>query len=275
MSFGKRTQLPSPRLGEGPQLMPGMVLSYDRIEALHLSIIGLLKQTGMIAAAIREQGTVTVPPVAEEPDPEAGPVGVKGFLEHFAFLENDKITHAMLALADGRDEARLDFAPQLRLADLMGRVMDLNIFCQQAELDGALGVALQSPHIPDIVDGVLADAAWLASFTDRIIAALPADERPAERTEDAAPGAPGQNLERYYLMASDIMLKPDRIARLGPPPGADADKLARLVPIAPHAGDYFINGVYLHAGAAEEMLARLQAEEAADAPEAGRMLAIA
>lgn len=275
MSFGKRTQLPSPRLGAGPQLMPGMALGYDRIEALHLSIIGLLKQTGLIAAAIREQGTVPVPPVAEEPDPIAGPVGVKGFLEHFAFLENDKVTHAMLAQADGQDEVRLDFAPQLRLADLMGRVMDLNIFCQQAELDGALGVALQSPHIPEIVDGVLADAAWLASFTDCIIAALPAEERPAERAEDAAPGAPGQTLERYYLMASDMMLEPDRIARLGPPPGSDPEQLACLVPIAPHAGDYFVNGVYLHAGAAEGILARLQAEEAAGASDGGHAPAFA
>ncbi|MFV0297500.1 MAG: hypothetical protein ACK5JT_15400 [Hyphomicrobiaceae bacterium] len=247
MYFGKRTELSRPSASGAPPLIPGD-LGYEHIEGLHLALVDLLKSIGRISSAIHDHRVIPVPVVADQPDPEAGPVKLKGFADHFAFIENDRITHTILALAPSDPAIAIDTGPQRRLADALGRIRNLNLFCQQAQLDDAIGVALQSPHIPAFIDETLAEIAWLATFTDRAIAALPEDMKPTPSAVEVNVATPETGLQdRYLRMAADMMLTGARIIRPADRPGADPAMRPVMLPVAPHTEDYFINGVYLPA----------------------------
>jgi hypothetical protein len=248
MAFGVHAATPQANKEAGPSSATE-VTPAERMAALRDALLGLLKTATGIADAVRAEGTVSMPAIAEEPDPETGPLAVKGFHEHFAFVEGGRIGHALLASRDP-DTGLLDPNLQFHLYELMGRILELNLFCQQAHIDEALGVALQSPHVPELVDAILVSLGFFAGLADNLAAAAEAEAAGA-----AVPTLDAQkaSLERHVLMASDKMLDQSRLQSLLPI--GHWPFVGVLVPAAPEAGDCFINGVYFPAEHARLVLA--------------------
>jgi hypothetical protein len=231
---------------------PVEMTRFERLDALQQAFAGLMTEAGRLADAIRDRGVVAMPAIIDTPVPEAGPLQLKGFVDHFAYLVGGRICHAVLALRDAAKASGVDMRPQVGLQELTGRILELNQYCQQAELDDALGVALQSPQLPGLVDEILVGLATYAAFAENLVRSLPISERPAQPADEAFSGRDAAAGQRYRRMAADKMLDPARIP-------LQLDMSAQpfegvITQVAPHDGDYFINFVYFPAGLARSLL---------------------
>ncbi len=248
MAFGKRRTSPSDmerrsaRVGASPA-------GAERLELLRDQMLDTMMGAGRIADAIRDQTSVAVPVIADEPDPEAGPLALKGFSAHFIESGARGLSHVMYAYGSPSPQGPIDPNAQYHLQQLTGQVLAFNLFCQRAALDEALGVALQAPSVPDVVDSILIRSAFFVAFFDNMMAlAGKSDTTPDEPTM----AAQRFTLDRHVLMAKDMMLVPDRAETFVPLKGWPF--IGVELPVEPHRGDYFINSVYFPADSARLLL---------------------
>jgi len=249
MAFGKRTLAPATttkpmgRLGE-------VALPEARLTKLRDHMLSLLGASQRVADAIREESAVAMPVVADESEPEAGPLELKGFHEYFCARHQGGFGHLIFAYGQPMTGGAVDPNAQYHLQQLTGQALAFNLYCQRAHLDEALGVALQSPDVPAVVDALLVRSAFFAAFFDNMLAVLADQGARATAPKLASHRA---NLERHLLMAQDKMLDPGRRESLTPLNGWPF--VGVEIPYAPHDGDYFINGVYFPADHARLLLA--------------------
>lgn len=249
MSFGKRRQESTQRQRPGTGAPSESQTQLQQLEALRDDVMGLLDMAGRMADAVRGDTAVAMPVVLDEPDPTSGPLVLKGFHTHFIKAAGGKLMHRVVAYRQARGSDDLDPNAQFHLHQLTGRAMELNLFCQRAHMDEALGVALQSSHVPAMIDAILVPAAFFTALLDNMAA-----EQQARETGAVAPG-PGvmkANLDRHLLMATDRMLDPTKLQALLPMRSWPV--FAAEIEMAPHDGDYFINGVYFPAEHARLLL---------------------
>ena len=260
MAFGKR-RLDSVRAAATGPGEPEVLGPVQRLEALHQDLERLFDTTCRIADAVRGETVVAVPVILDDkPDPEAGPLLLKGFYRHFARRDDDCVVHSMLAYRAPDAGSPTDPNAQFHLSQLTGRAMEFNMFCQRAELDQALGVALQAPSVPAMVDAILVPAAFFLGLLENMIAMASDAE-----ANVAAPDLTEQKatIDRYLLMASDRMLDPRGLEGLRP---AVAWPFVGIeIDIRPHDGDYFLNSVYFPAEHARVLLGEGQAATSAAA----------
>lgn len=248
MAFGKRRTSPSGSEGRSARVIASPA-GAERLELLRDQILDVMMGAGRIADAIRDQTSVAVPAIAEEPDPEAGPLVLKGFSAHFIETGASGLCHTLYAYSSPSRQGPIDPNAQYHLHQLTGQVLAFNLFCQRAELDEALGVALQAPSVPDVVDSILMRSAFFVAFFDNMIAlAGHSAAMPDERTM----AAQRFTLDRHLLMAKDMMLVPDRAETFVPLKGWPF--IGVELPVEPHRGDYFINSVYFPADSARLLL---------------------
>lgn len=246
MSFGKRNSVPTEQGTSGLADTSAELTRHERLTALRDDLMGLLKTAGQIADAVRQQASVPMPAIVDEPDPETGPLSLVGFIDHFVYLERGSIRHTLLIETGAAPGETFSYRPQHEFHELTGRIMELNLFCQRAQLDDALAIALQSPDVPEMVDNILAGIGYFASFVEKVIASLPAGERLGRADEHAA------TIERIGLMAKDKMLAPGRNdCRWSDLPRPFRGNIAAM---EPHDGDYFINSVYFPAELASGLI---------------------
>lgn len=220
-----------------------------RLQGLRDHMLALLGTVQRIADAVREQGVVAMPPIANEPDVEAGPLVLKGFSEHFCTRTDEGFGHTIFGYSNPEDDHTVDPNAQYHLQQLTGQMLAFNLYCQRAAMDEALGVALQAPDVAGTVDSILVGIAFFAAYFENLIATTPRDGRLPELNLDLQRA----NLDRHLLMAQDKMIVPERLDELLPV--KTWPLLGIEIEYAPHAGDYFINGVYFPAELATVLLA--------------------
>ena len=202
-----------------------------------------------IADAVQQQGVVPVPLIVEDTDPEAGPLVLKGFSEHFVTYGPGGLGHVVYGYSNPEGDGTVDPNAQYHLQQMAGQILAFNLYCQRAELEDALGVALQAPDVGPIVDSMLVRLGFFAAFFDNLIAIQPRNGL-VPRLDVQRHRA---NLDRHLLMATDKMIAPNRVNELLPIKGWPLIGVEMSFP--PHDGDYFINGVYFPAEHAQVLLA--------------------
>ncbi len=260
MAFGKRRQgliLASATAPDAPEILTPI----QRLEAVRDDLERLFDTTCRIADAVRAETAVAMPVILDDqPDPEAGPLVLKGFHRHFARADAGRVVHSMLAYRPPAAGSCTDPNAQFHLSQLIGRAMEFNLFCQRADLDQAVGVALQAPSVPAMIDAILVPAAFFTALFENMIArssGSDADAAAPDLTEQKA------TIDRYLLMASDKMLDPGRLENFRPI--AVWPFIGVELEIAPHDGDYFLNSVYFPAEYARVLLQRESAQTSAAA----------
>jgi hypothetical protein len=230
----------------------------DRHAALRDTMLRILADTVAIADAMRTGGTVAMKGFAGIMDAEAAPIPIRGFAEHFTAIADGELLHAMFTSVSPERLDQLNPTPQFLLHDLVCRVRDLNLFCQEAEREEALGVALQSPGLAVKVDRILILSAFLAGYFENLTATGPIPvglpgKVPATIDFPALEAA----LKRHVLMGSDRMLEPERLADHMPNlgwPHLGAEVLRR-----PESGQEILHGVYFPALYARQLAAKVRA----------------
>jgi hypothetical protein len=248
MIFGKRATAPA-SLSVLADRSPQDRTPAARIGELRDHLLELFATAQRIADAVDEQGIVPVPVIVDDTDPEAGPLMLKGFSEHFVTHGTSGIGHLIYGYRNPQGDGTVDPNAQYHLQQMTGQILAFNLYCQRAELEEALGVALQAPDVGATVDSMLVRLAFFCALFDNMVTVQPRNglvphvDLPRQRA----------NLDRYLLMASDKMLVPSRLEELLPIKGWPL--IGVELAYAPHDGDYFINGVYFPAEHAQVLLA--------------------
>jgi hypothetical protein len=259
MAFGKRisrpgnpTETAAAEAATGPEAPPSSL--EERCEALRKTMLRLFEEAGRVAEAVRSNGIIALPGLDEEIDPRGPPLSLMGFHDHFSFTENGQAMHSVFVYADAPDLGALDPNAQFHLHVLTGRILELNRFCQQAVIDDALGVALQSPKLPALLDRIIVGTAFFASFFDGMSVARPHFSAKPMRALPAADVARlTDSMERHKLMAFDHMLAPHGLAEMLPSQRWPIVGVETLWP--GHKGERYINGVYFPAEHARPIIA--------------------
>jgi hypothetical protein len=248
MIFGKRATAPaSLTVHAGRSLQDGTPTA--RIGVLRDHVLALFATAQRLADAVDQQGIVPVPVIVDDTDPEAGPFVLKGFSEHFVTYGVNGIVHRIYGYRNPQGDGTVDPNAQYHLQQMTGQILAFNLYCQRAELEDALGVALQAPDVGSTVDSMLVRLAFFCALFDNMLTVQPRNglvphgDLPRQRA----------NLDRYLLMARDKMLAPDCLEALLPIKGWPL--IGVELPYKPHEGDYFINGVYFPAEHAQVLLA--------------------
>lgn len=226
----------------------------QRTEDLRQAMLRLLMQAGDIATAIRENGIIAVRGVDDEIDPAGPPLVLRGFREFFTHVASGKTMNSVYAYSDAPALGVLDPNAQFHLQVLTGRIFELNRYCQQAVKDDALGVALQSPSLPPLVDRIIAGTAYFAGFFDGVAISRPYfGAVPVRSIPSSVMARLTDSYERHKLMASDRMLQPQALLDMLPSRRWPQVGIETLW--ASHPGERHINGVYFPAEHAKPILA--------------------
>ncbi len=218
----------------------------DRLVALRETMMGLFIKASRIANAVKEDGGIEVNGVLDEPDPFGDPLNVRGFEEHFMFFEGSTKMNSVFVYADVPHLDTLDPNAQLHLHLLLGRIHELNRFCQQAVIDGALRIALQSPKMPPLIDRIVVGTAFFVSLFENAEIALPyLQSAPMRAMPSAEVSRLREGLERHRLMAFDTMIAPHTLEEMLPTRKWPIVAIETKWPS--HPGEQFVNGVYFPA----------------------------
>lgn len=254
MAFGKR-RLTTAQRAATPAVMPAVSTSEDRHLGLRDLMLATHRTTGMIAEAIRTNGTVMLSGVMDEfVDASRSPIDIRDLAGHFSFSDGVAHLHPFFGYATPSQPDRIDPSAQFQLLELAIQIRNLNTHCQDAHRNEALSVALQSPQLPDIVDGILVASAFFAAYFENLAT-----------TQVFITGvAHGQPLpdfaklkschDRHKLMAFDHMLNPGKLEALLPPtvwPHIGVEIARRH-----EAGEQFVNGIYFPAAYASQLIDR-------------------
>ncbi len=254
MAFGKRQLTTAPRTAM-PAVLPPVSLSKDRHIGLRDIMLRTLRTTGLIADAIRTNGTLMLSGVMDDfTDADRSPIDIRDLAEHFTYSDGAMLLHPFFGYATPAQPDRIDPSAQFQMLELVGRIRDLNTHCQDGHRNEALGVALQSPQLPEIVDKILVEAAFFAAYFDNL----------ATTQAFITGNAQGQSLpdftmlkschDRHKLMAFDHMLNPGKLERLLP--HAVWPHLGVEIGRRHEAGHQFVNGIYFPAAYASQLIER-------------------
>lgn len=228
----------------------------------------ILRDTSLVADAVRNNGTVPISGIADELDAMASPIPLRDLPEQFSFADGGLILHPYFGYATADRPDQIDPSAQFHLLDLVSRVRELNVFCQDGNQNDALGVALQSPKLPALVDSILVASAFFAAYFENLAT-----------TQVFITGASAQTrqlpdfnrlkiiFDRYQLMAQDRMLAPELIGDLIPFrawPHLGVEILRRH-----ETGEQFVHGVYFPASYARQLI-----ERAGRTPQASAMTTV-
>ncbi|MFM9938853.1 MAG: hypothetical protein ACKVP7_05090 [Hyphomicrobiaceae bacterium] len=232
----------------------------QRSEDLRQAFLKLLADSGNIATAVRENGSIPMRGMDVEIDPLGPPLSLRGFEEFFTHIDAGQTMHSVFVYSEVAALGTLDPQAQLHLQVLTGRILELNRYCQQALKDDALGVALQSPKLPIILDRIIVGTAFFAGFFDTVAIARPCiTAKPMRALPKSELERISDSYERHKLMALDRMLAPRMLNELLP------SRIAPYVGVetvwAAHAGEQFINGVYFPAEHARPIAAAAAASQ--------------
>jgi len=250
MPFGKRTTSQSgARLPAVGRLLN--IVTSERLERLRDSMSELLATADRMATAVREQGLIAVPVTGDETDPEAGPFALRGFTDHFITRTDGRIGHVVYGYQKPNGGGQIDPNAQFHLQQVIGELLAFNLYCQRAELDDALGVALQAPGVGDRIDGILVRLAFFVGLFDNMAAAagggiLSDDDLERQRIA----------MERHLIITQNKMF--DRSTLEAQLPPVEWPFVGVELPFEPHDDDYFINCVYFPAQHAQVLLAAQQ-----------------
>ncbi len=253
MAFGKRVKPPASLAAATTEPVAASVATAprhstcaQRSEDLRQVFLQFLTDAGNIATAIRENGSIAMPGMDVDVDPLGPPLSLRGFQEFFTHADNGQTMHSVFVYSDATALGTLDPSAQVHLQVLTGRILELNRYCQQAVKDDALGVALQSPKLPIVVDRIIVGTAFFAAFFDTLAIARPClAATPMRALGKAELTRIADSFERHQLMAFDRMLAPQMLAELLPSktwPQVGVETVWKA-----HAGEQFINGVYFPA----------------------------
>jgi hypothetical protein len=230
-----------------------------RFTAFRETMLRILRDTSLIAEAARTNGGFALRGFGGITDPEATPIRIRGISEHFVVKSEDEVLHAMYTSVAPDRLDQLSPVPQLLLVDLVDRIRAMNLYCQQAERDEALGVALQSPGVAAKIDRILILSAFFAGYFENLVTAgAVAVGMPGKLPSAIDLGLLEASLKRHLLMATDRMLEPDRAA--GHMPAVGWPHLGAEVLRRGETGDTRVNGVYLPALYARQMAAKAARE---------------
>ena len=263
MPFGKRSTPPgrsSPAgplygqaagLGQVATPLPTWLSAEQRLLALRDIMLQLLGQAALVAEAVRSDGTLELTGLDTALRPQTTPLDIRGIDEPFTFDEGGGLAHAVFGYIVPAAPARVDSSAQVHLEQLAARVLELNHFCQRAQWDGALRVALQSPKLPALIDRILVGCAFFAAFFDNLLLTRSVL---AAATQDIPPAVDfdrlQENAARRHLMASDHMFSAPSLNELMP--FAACPYVAVETTFRPHAGERFVNGIYFPEGLAPQ-----------------------
>lgn len=258
MAFAKRLA-PSPASNNdsGHRRLPSTSTRapVERYQAFRQTLLSIYAEVVAITDAVKANGTIAMRGFGGVMDPESSPVMIRGIGERFLVHEDGETLHAMFTFVSPDHLDRIDPSAQLQLHELVTGIRDLNTYCQAAERDEALGVALQSPSFPERIDRIVALAAFFAGYFENLAAVGPI---PVGLPGKARPGidlaALGTTLDRHKLMALDRMVEPDSFARHWPAyewPHLGAELVRR-----PETGQDVSTGVYLPAQYARQLAAK-------------------
>lgn len=254
MAFGKRHVTAAPR-ATAPAVLPAVCPSEERHIGLRDLMLRTLGTTGLIAEAIRTNGTVMLSGVMDDYiDASRSPVDIRDLTEHFSFSDGEMLLHPFFGYATPAKPDWINPGTQFQILDMTSRIRDLNAHCQDGHRNEALSVALQSPHLPGIVDGILVAAAFFAAYFENL----------ATTQAFITGNAQGQPLpdftrlkachDRHKLMAFDLMLDPGQLERLVP--NAVWPHLGVEIARQHEAGEQFVNGIYFPAAYARQLIER-------------------
>jgi hypothetical protein len=255
MSFSKNNSLPvteqAPRFGtfgadEGDA--PGSEKTGGRFDALRDLMIKWLETTVSIAAAIRENEVIALPGFSGELMADVSPLDIRPLEENFTVAHNGRAMHASFGYAVPGAPNRAVASAQPHLYQLTTRILELNVFCQRAQLTDSLRLALQAPKLPPLIDRILVGTAFFAAYFE-IYAELPAGTiAKARRLVDAGEVDRMKNiLDMRLLRASDAMFAPREMTALLP--FKDWPFIGNETLTATHPGERFANKVYFPASA--------------------------
>ncbi len=248
MAFGKRS-LPTapvvvPDVGSKSvdSSTPAELTDAGRHQAMREIILGVLESAGRVAEAVRTNSVLQVAGVADEIDPTAAPVELRALKEQFTFKQNGAVVHPFYCYANPTQPGHVDPSAQFQIYELVRAARDLNVFCQEAQRDEALGVALQTPLLPALVDQILAAASFFAAYFDGLTRthALTLNNKPVQDLS-----AIRLLYENHKLMATDLMIAPETYDALAPKvawPHIGVELLRRQ-----ESDESFVNGVYFPA----------------------------
>jgi hypothetical protein len=265
MSFGKRLtppgqrkEAPAPTWAAAPLSTASVEQSATvRVHAMRDTMLELLGVACSIADAVRNDGAVALPGLDSALHSDTTPLNIRGFNEHFTYTEGGRTLHPVYGYLQAGPQASVDISTQVQIHHLVLRIMELNVFCQRAEREGALRVALQSPKLPPLVDRILVGCAFFAGFFENLATSQTMLE-PGSVTRlplDFDFSKLAANSERRRLMAFDRMLAPETQESLLPLkkwPFVGIEKAT-----TPHAGQRFVDGVYFPKDLAPQPLAPL------------------
>lgn len=236
MLFGLRKALTAGSRAPEPEAPEPSTLG--NLETLRDHVSDILLRAGRIAASVREESRLEMPIVTEKLDPEAGPLPLKAFFEHFIVPgPNGSVGHRFFAYRYPEGGDAIDPNAQFHLQQLLGDALSFNLYCQRAHQEGCLGVALQAPIVPEFIDAIIVRSAFFTALIENLITC----PKPQDSQLDALKGT----LDRYMLMASDAMLRPALLETMVPLKGWPV--VLADMPAEAHDGDHFINGVYFTA----------------------------
>lgn len=252
MAFGKRLrpQAVAQRAPEPPT--PGSTSS--RYTALQDQFLELFAAAAAITHAIQNDGTIHVRSYGSDIQPDAGPISLMGFAEHFVVESPGQMLYPFFVYVSPARPEHLDPSAQFQIHDLITKIRNLNVYCQRAAADDALAMALHGPEFPERIDRLLVGTAYFVAFFENLAQTQPFVSGPA--TDAAQPDFTSlkARLDGRLLMAEDRMLVPKRIAEFVPGhawPHLGVEVLRRR-----EAGQELVDGVYFPADLARQLAAR-------------------
>ena len=265
MAFGKRPLTPA-SIGTVATALPPVRTSEERHIDLRDTMLRMVQTTGCVAEAIRTNGTIMLSGVLDDAiDPGSAPVEIRDLAEHFSFSDGTTLMHPFFGYATPDRPEQIDPGAQFQILALVTRIRDLNAHCQDGHRNEALGVALQSPKLPRIVDGILVAAAFFAAYFENLAITQ-------AFITGAALGRPLPDFaklkscyDRHKLMAYDRMLAPETLDGLLPNPVWP--QLGVEIPRRHEAGEQFVHGIYFPSAYARQM-----ADRAGRAPRANDLV---
>lgn len=189
----------------------------ERYQALREILLRMLADAGRVAEAVKSNGSVPLRGIAEDIDPTTAPIEIKDLAEQFTFRQDGHVVHPFFGYAPPEKPDQIDPSAQFHIHQLILDIRELNVFCQEANRDEALGVALQSPRLPSLVDRILVETAFFAAYFDNLAVTHPFVTR-AKATGHLYSEFDTLKLsfDRHMLMASDRMVEPGKLAELIP-----------------------------------------------------------
>ena len=255
MAFGKRPlSVPAAVAKPVAAALPPVRPSEERHLELRDTMLRILQQTGAVAEAIRTNGTLILSGIADEIDPLASPIDLRDLAGHFSFSDGQTLLHPFFGYANAEKPNQIDPSAQFQILALVGRIREINRHCQDGNNNEALGVALQSPHLPNLVDRILAPAAFFAAYFENLATTQ-------AFVTGAAQGRPLPDFarlksvhDRHKLMAYDCMLSPESVDLMLP--AAVWPHVGVEIARRNEAGEQFVHGVYFPAAYARQLVER-------------------